>query len=526
MTLQALAEREVSVPAPLRAGGGRRLDSDPRWHDLADRFLPERSEEDPNWRFSRAMREDEPNQGWKLHVSATVLTACDVLEACGPYLREHDVLFKAASDLKILARLNAGIFYGFSQVGKFITVYPRNAAAATALAAELDDRTRGYAGPPVPFDLPYRPGGSVYYRYGGFRLIEIVEPDGSRASAIQDPSGKLWTDRREPGHACPEWISNPFRLYETPLVPELRTDFLIYDALSQRGKGGVYQAIDIRTIPARKCIVKEGRRHGETAVDGSDGCALVESERHALEALRASGVPVPEVLGGFEAPGHSYLAIEHLEGTNLMALCSHPRVKLPVATADAFAARTARLVADIHASGWVWRDLKPLNLIVDDDGRLRPIDFEGAVRVESPSDIPWGTPGYAPPELERGAVTGSNVPEDLHALGITIHQLYSSFVPVREDDVDASTRTLPPLGAARKSVNPATRALVAALTDPDPRKRPSAEEAATELERREGSGPLTWRVVRRRLPRRAPEQQPTPPPGAGRIVLHNEPHSG
>ena len=351
--------------APGEPGG----DAERRWRDLVDRYVPEQAEDDGAWRFSRAMRDDEPLQGWKLHVAGTILNAADVLAACAPYLVEHDVLFKCAADLKHLARLNAGIFYGFGQVGKFITVYPRNAEAALSLAAELDSRTRGFEGPRVPYDLPYRPGGCVYYRYGGFRSLEIVEPDGRRATAIVDPRGKLWTDRREPGHTYPEWIANPFEVYEAPVVPELRTAYLVYEALSQRGKGGVYSAIDIRTIPARKCVLKEGRRHGETTADGTDGYDLIGRERAALHSLLSRGVPVPEVLGGFEAPGHRYLALEHVDGTNLMAMCSHPRVKLPLDTADTLAARVARLVADIHATGWVWRDLKPLNLIVTDDGR-------------------------------------------------------------------------------------------------------------------------------------------------------------
>lgn len=510
--------RNASEPG---ASSEPRSDASLRWLELAERYLPERSADDPAWAFSRQMRPDEPNQGWKLHVAATVHTASDVLEACAPYLVEHDVLFKAAADLRVLARLNAGIFYGFSQVGKFITVYPRNAAAALQIAAVLDERTRGLAAPTVPYDLTYRPGGNVYYRYGGFRLLEVVEPDGSRAGAIQDPSGKLWTDRREPGHACPEWISNPFPVYEAPVVPQLRTDFLVYEALSQRGKGGVYSAVDIRATPARKCVLKEGRRHGETAVDGTDGERLIERERVALEALCSDGVPVPKVLGSFDVPGHRYLAIEYVEGTNLMALCSHPRVKLPLPTADAFAARVATLLAEIHASGWVWRDLKPLNLIVDSDEQLRPIDFEGAVPVDQPSEVPWGTPGYAPPELDRGAVTGTNLPEDLYALGVTIHQLYSSFIPVREDDPEGGTRPLPALGVARKGVHPGTREIVAALTDPDPWSRPSAAETAAELAARDASGPLAWRLVRRRASRRVPDP-PAPPPGADRVVLRKQ----
>jgi len=153
--------------------------------------------------------------------------------------------------------------------------------------------------------------------------------------------------------------------------------------------------------------------------------------------------------------------------------------------------------------------------------QVRPIDFEGAVRIDTPSGVPWGTPGYAPPELDRGPVTGSNLPEDLHALGITIHQLYSSFVPVRELDDKSPMPKVPPLGVARKGVHQRTRALVAALTDPEPRNRPSAAEAAADLSDRERPGELRWRLVRRRRPPRAAPAL-VAPPGVARVVLENK----
>src|ERR1700738_877760 len=68
-------------------------------------------------------------QGWKLHVSATVKSAEDVLLAVLPVLLSAKVTFKVALSPAHLADLNDGRG-GLSQVGKFVTVYPRNDISA------------------------------------------------------------------------------------------------------------------------------------------------------------------------------------------------------------------------------------------------------------------------------------------------------------------------------------------------------------------------------------------------------------
>ena len=85
------------------------------------------------WRYSRTLRRNEPVQGWKVHLSATLRSASRVLSLAQPILRRHDVLFKVPDRLEVLAALNSG-FVGFSQIGKFLTAYSRSDAEAVSLA--------------------------------------------------------------------------------------------------------------------------------------------------------------------------------------------------------------------------------------------------------------------------------------------------------------------------------------------------------------------------------------------------------
>lgn len=449
-----------------------------RWEELRGRYLPVACEGSV-WRYSRWGLPEDPEQGWKLHVSATIFTAGRVLEASAPLLASRGVLYKAPASLDELERLNSGVLYDYNQVGKFLTVYPRTDEEAAQLAAELDRATRGLAAPPVPFDVKYRAGGCVYYRYGAFRALEFKGAEGTRALAVRDPEGNLVPDLRDFA-AQPTWAADPFaagrahraaRQKATPLQTTVR----VFGALKQRGRGGVYQALDLGATAPRLCVLKEGRQSGEVSRDGRDGRWRVRHERRVLEALAAAGVNVPRVYGSFWAEGNYYLSMEFVEGENFERWLTRRRRRLTLAAALKRGAELARLVAAVHAAGWVWRDCKPANVIVTADGELRPLDFEGACLVERPDPLPWGTPPYAPPEVHEPLRGGRlRLPEDLYALGATVYLLLTGRLP--DDSAPV------PLERMRRNVPVRAQRIVARLLDPDPGRRPDAASAGHGLE--------------------------------------------
>lgn len=448
-----------------------------RWAELRSRYLPV-VVEGSVWRYSRAGLPEDPEQGWKLHVSATVLTAGRVLEAAAPLLASRGVLYKAPASLVELEKLNSGIFYGYSQVGKFLTVYPRTDAEAVLLAAELHEATRGVDAPSVPFDLKYRAGGCVYYRYGAFKDLDFEGEAGERVLALRDPGGNLVPDVRD-GSAHPDWVADPFLVRRAPRGPgskrsPLQTTVRAFRALTQRGRGGVYHALDLGATPPRLCVLKEGRRHGEVGRDGRDGCWRVRHEKRVLAALNAAGINVPRVYGSFRAEGNYYLSMEFVEGESFDRWLTGRRRRLGLAAALGRGAELARLVARVHAAGWVWRDCKPGNLIITTGGELRPLDFEGACPVKRPDPLPWGTHPYAPPESHDAFRGRSRLSEDLYALGATVYLLLAGRLP--DDSAPV------PLGRMRRGVPARAVQVVSGLLDHDPRLRPDAASAALELE--------------------------------------------
>lgn len=440
-----------------------------RWQKLCDEYLPVVAESSI-WRYSRATAREDPKQGWKLHLSATILTANRVLAKVAPLLRSREVLFKVPSSLSELARINSGLYYGYSQVGKFLTVYPRSCEEAVEVARQLHRVTRGTPGPAVPFDLRWWPGSSVYYRYGSFEPLEMEGPSGVRVPAMRDPEGNLVPDSRDAVAAAPFWADDPFVVRRRAAgsgthASPLRTTYRAFRALTQRGKGGVYKALDLSVSPPRLCVVKEGRCDGETGWDGRDGRWRVGHEGRVLASLRAAGVAAPAVYCCFDVEGNRYLVTEFIEGETLEALLARRRRRLGVARAVAYAAQLAALLERIHAAGWAWRDCKPSNLMLA-EGVLRPLDFEGACPVDRPDPEPWGTPAFTPPAWGEGGWAASRKTDDIYALGAVLYLLLTGQLP--------AAGSLLRVKKLRRNAPAELCEMVAETMNPDPRRRPEA----------------------------------------------------
>lgn len=459
----------MNLPANLE-----RLSS--QWMELVRLYLPVKSS-NSIWCYSRTELPSDPAQGWKLHIAATLLSAVPLFQRVAPVLKLGQILFKAPVSLDELDRLNSGIYYGYSQVGKFLTIYPQTTCEAVQLARELHRVTRHIACPEVPFDLQYRETSCVYYRYGGFKATEVKPGKVADIDMLRRPDGKLIPDNRE-RKAIPEWLDDPFqpsrRVTKTlKQVTPLQTTFKAFRAFTQRGRGGVYQALDLSVRPPRLCVIKQGRQHGEVSWDGRDGRWRVKHEAEVLKTLRREGIAVPCIHSSFKSKKNFYLVIEFIEGECLDRWLTRRKRRLSIGTALKRSAEVARLVARIHASGWVWRDCKPGNLIVSTNGELRPLDFEGACRINQSDPIPWGTPGYTSPEVDNPFNGQPRHPEDLYALGAVIYLLFAGRIPEPKPV---------PLQKMRKNVPEPIRKVVNQLLDTNPRRRPRAHTVVSRLD--------------------------------------------
>ena len=424
----AVAQNQQQRPTAIRAAAQE------QWANLCSQYLPVEMV-NSDWKYSRPYGKDDLSQGWKLHIAATILSANKILQTVAPVLKRRGVLFKGPTSLEELEKLNSGLHYGYSQVGKFITVYPRSLREARSLACKLDELTHGVSAPAVPFDFRYREDSCVFYRFGAFELVMIDAENGLQLPALRNPEGKLVPDPKFNGAAKPDWVPPLFRNKELPQqvseTSPLQTTFRVFQSLTQRGKGGVYKAIDCSQNQPRLCLVKEGRQSGETSWDGRDGKWLVEREEKVLRSLFAAGVPVPAVYDSFALHHNRYLVTEFVAGETLEAVLNKRRTRLPLQRALAYSVELASLLAGIHAAGWAWRDCKPANLIVTSRGTLRPIDFEGAWPINGSDTRLWTTSEFYPVATHK--MPGPQA--DLYAFAVVTHYLLTGSLPDEKGDV-------------------------------------------------------------------------------------------
>ncbi len=197
--LKGIARRaaagEVSYRAVTRAGGMReavmQATGDFREELKKQGYEPDRI-------FMDMIRNSLPEEGFKLHVTASAEDARRVISVVGPILRSLNVDHKFVGSIDALEKVMTG-----TQVGKFLTVYPTSAQDAIRVAKVLDDALAGkdISGPRIPNDnpLPNGKSGLVFYRYAA-----------NRSDYITGPNGESVRDRRD-GPAVPAWIKDPFK---------------------------------------------------------------------------------------------------------------------------------------------------------------------------------------------------------------------------------------------------------------------------------------------------------------------------
>ncbi|WP_433193917.1 class IV lanthionine synthetase LanL [Nocardia sp. CA-107356] len=362
-------------------------------------------------------------QGWKLHVSATVAAAPEVLDRVADVLLAAGCPFKFAATLDNVSRLNSGR-YARGSSGKFVTIYPDDDDQLRELAARLHERTTGLTGPTILSDRPYAPGSLVHYRYGEFLGDPVLGNDGVYLRVLVAPDGTTIEDRRDAWFTPPPWAIDPFGYTEPPAPAVdgvlLADRYVVHRAIKHANKGGVFEATDIGTGAA--LIVKQARAGVGDGPDGWTYRVALRNEAEMLDLLASLGIS-PRPLALFEQGGDLFHVVERVDGMTLEDWCKRP--DRPVHRRVIARALTASIAA-VHAKGVVLRDLSPTNVMICADGSVRFIDLELAARAGVPAKLVW-TPGYAAPEQIRGAVPDPAA--DRYALGALLFLLYTGAGP-------------------------------------------------------------------------------------------------
>src|SRR5919197_188594 len=159
-------------------------------------------------------------------------------------------------------------------------------------------------------------------------------------------------------------------------------------------------------------------------------------ERFRREAKNAAGLSHPNIVSIYdrgEAEGTYYIAMEFLDGRSLKELIVG-RGPAPIKTAIDYARQILAAVGFAHRHGIVHRDIKPQNVLVGGEGRLKVTDFgiarSGASQMTEVGSI-IGTAQYLSPEQARGSPVDQT--SDLYSVGVVLYELLTGQVPFTGD---------------------------------------------------------------------------------------------
>jgi eukaryotic-like serine/threonine-protein kinase len=220
-------------------------------------------------------------------------------------------------------------------------------------------------------------------------------------------------------------------------------------------------------------------------------------ERFRREASAAASLNHPNIVSVYdrgEAEGTYYIAMEFLDGPTLKDEITR-RAPLPEAEAIGYATQALDALDFAHRRGVIHRDVKPHNMVMNEDGRLKVTDF-GIARAGNAQQMTEvgsivGTAQYLSPEQARGHSVGPQ--SDIYSMGIVLYEMLTGELPFTggsavEIAMKQVSDTPPPLHEQNRLVSPAMEQVVMRALAKDPALRyPSARAMADEL-RRVGRG--------------------------------------
>jgi len=253
---------------------------------------------------------------------------------------------------------------------------------------------------------------------------------------------------------------------KTTMKRVLRHRYEIKGVLGKGGMGSVYLAMDRRE--KKVFAVKELRTGTLSAEKLREAVAQFQTEARIL--ARISHPNIPKVSDYFSINGAYYLVMEYINGKTLEEVLTERKGK-PVDERLALSwalqiCRAMHFLSVQKPRSIVFRDLKPSNIMIGRDGRVKLIDFGIArfFKEEKREDTyVYGTPGYAAPEQYGSGQT--DVRSDIFSLGATLHHCLTGRNP-SESPLD-----FPDPREVNPKISRETAAIIRKALDPDMTRR-------------------------------------------------------
>jgi len=241
----------------------------------------------------------------------------------------------------------------------------------------------------------------------------------------------------------------------------IRDRYVVVHVIGRGGMGAVYLVTD--TLDQNRVMALK-EMSNTAIVDAHDRAVAVEQFRREAELLRRLRHPnLPIVTDEFTLDDRNYLVMEYVPGSTLQQMLDRGEGPFSENRVVAWANQLCDVLHYLHRQQppIIFRDLKPGNIMIMADDRLKLIDF-GIARLFKPGQrqdtILLGTRGYAAPEQYGGGQ--SDARSDVYALGATLFSLLTGQDPGQL----AAMRALPAVRDYRPDVSPQLETIVLRAT--------------------------------------------------------------
>jgi len=262
----------------------------------------------------------------------------------------------------------------------------------------------------------------------------------------------------------------------------------IEELVGEGGMSTVYRAYD--RVLARTVAIKVLREQF-SASEASRG-------RFRKEALSAARLSHPNIVGVFDVgtdQGFDYIVMEFVAGRSLEQEMKGFNGPMPVLKAVGIVNQILDGLWHAHSHGLVHRDIKPHNILISSDGRVKIADF-GIARASSETDLTQtgmvvGTVNYTSPEQAKGEVATNK--SDLYSTGVLLYEMLTGKLPFTgEGQVAVAIKHISEKPSSPRRMNPAIspmleRAIFKSMEKDPARRFQSADEFKAALMLAEGA---------------------------------------